>query len=120
MKPHPTHRIKRCQKCGHKSLAKPKERRCKIVAAGRYCWGALAAVMAAKPKGRTLEDKRAHAHAQLAVAIRRVKRATTSIGLWQRRIAYFEKAIDQRDHPDRKPARPKPVRKTRAITLDDV
>jgi hypothetical protein len=113
---------KRCEKCGATSDVAPRERRCKTVTTGfggtlRYCWGSLKRIPKRKVK-RTLEQELSAAHAQLADAITRVKRATTSVDHWQRKIKYIGRRIDERDHPTPKIKKPRHVR-TRLITLPD-
>ena len=101
-----------CDKCGAVHDAKPRERRCKAVITGfggtqRYCWGKLTKIAKRKVR-RTLEQELKAAHAQLTNAITRVKRATTSVDHWQRKIKYIGRRIEERDHP--KPKQPKPKR----------
>jgi len=115
-----TTKRKTCEKCGRAVDALPRERRCKAVVnvwggTSRYCWGKLTAVKRKRVRP-TLETELAQAHAQLANAITRVKRAVTSVDHWQRRIKAIGKRIDERDHPQ--PKKPRPARKrTRIITL---
>lgn len=118
---------KRCEKCGKVSRVKPRETRCKQVqgaltfAGSVYCWGRLTRV-ALLPKGPApastdrLTKKLAKAHADFEDALTRLKRATTSVSKFQRRIKSIERAIELRDHPElKKPKREKP--RTRAISL---
>lgn len=106
--------IKNCAKCGHRQGVRPRERRCKQRITNSFgglnlCYGQLT-----RPKKRkvtrTLETKLADAHAQLADAITKVKRAVTSVDHWQRKIKAIGRRIDQRDHPpEPKPKRPRAV-----------
>lgn len=112
--------VKKCGKCGHRQGVRARERRCKQVVPGwmpgseRLCYGALTKVTRKAPQ-RTLEQELSAAHAQLANAITKVKRAVTSVDHWQRKIKAIGRRIDDRDHP--KPKQPKPRKRTRAITL---
>ena len=119
-----------CAKCQHRSMARPRELKCKRIEhrmGGRfYCYGDLTAVEGPQvPEGQTperlhirvdYETKLADAHEQMLAAITRVKRATTSVSLWVRRVRHYERQIESRDHP--KPARPKPIKKTRRIEVE--
>lgn len=66
---------------------------------------------------RDYERKLAKAHNELLAAVTRLKRVTTSVALWQRRIKHYERQIEARDHP--KPPRPKREKKTRAIEVTE-
>ena len=113
---------KRCETCGHVRAYYPGARRCRAIVErvarglqprrGVYCWGTLRVVPKRKVRA-TLEQKLMRAHGELVDAITRVKRATTSVSHWPRRIKYLERAIDSRDHPQpkapRKPARIRPI-----------
>jgi len=80
-----------------------------------YCWGNLQRIERKRVE-ETLELKLAAAHKGFGAAISRMKRATTWVGTWQRRIKGIERRIDERDHP--KPPKPKRVRKVRAIVVE--
>jgi hypothetical protein len=110
----------RCEKCGVVSRVKPRERRCKIVADRGlfWCYGHLVTVKAVK-RTVSLEEKLGHAHDGLAEAITRLKRATTAIGRWQRKIKQVERRLDDLDHPRPPKPRAKRVPATRGIRLRD-
>ncbi len=118
------HVIKRCEKCGHRSDVPVRQRRCYRTVPNAWggmpvsCWGKLSKV-ARVAKRQTIEQALDRAHQELANAITRVKRATTSVGHWQRKIKYLERKIDERDHPrPPKPKKPK-LPHVRSIALEE-
>ena len=90
---------KRCGKCGVVSRYKPRERKCKQrigLLGSFYCWGSLAPLAPKKqaPKLSVQDGARinlAHAERMVAEKITAIKRTTTSLSLWTRRVAYYTK-----------------------------
>ena len=100
----------RGKKCCHcKTWNSPTRNRC------RYC---LYVFRGAKPKPKPITDARklANSQKQLKASIARVKRAATSITLWQRRVDYYSKKQAGLIKKYPKKTRPE-TRRTREIEL---
>ncbi len=122
---------KRCVKCGAVSLVKPRQRRCYRTSTynflgGSSCWGLLAPLATKKqaPKLSVQDGARinlAHAERMVAEKITAIKRTTTSLSLWTRRVAYYTKRASMTDaeiEAERvKRKTPKP-RKRRGVKLE--
>lgn len=97
-------RIYRCPKCGRRVTTARRLRRCpymEIVPASSFrkptysCGGYLERVTAAKRKAKDAAGKLAHAQAAVKRNLAKLKRTSTAIRAWQRKVAYYEKQIIQ-------------------------